>query len=321
MKALTFSSFGGTEVLEYHDVPDPQAQNGHALVRLEAIGLNFADIYRRQGHYHLSGQPPYIAGYEGAGRIESLEGEGAFQVGDRVAFADSPFANAELVSVPFEKLIPLPDDISSEMASGLLLQGLTAQYLVRDSHQIKANESVLIHAAAGGVGLLLGQLAKAKGARVLGLTSSPEKARVALEVGMDQVCVYSQDWVREAQAFSSGGNGVDVAYDSVGSTLAQSFEAVRTGGHVVFYGMAGGDPPLVNPRMLMDTSKTLTGGDLWNVLHSAKERRSRAAELFELVRSGELHLRVSARYPLSEGAAAHAFLEGRTSVGKVLLIP
>jgi NADPH:quinone reductase len=321
MKALTFSSFGGPELLRYHDVPDPHPRAGHAIVRLEAIGLNFADIYRRQGHYHLSGQPPYIAGYEGAGRIESLEGESLFRVGDRVAFADSPFANAELVSVPFEKLIPLPDDISSETAAGLLLQGLTAQYLVRDSHQIKANESVLIHAAAGGVGLLLGQLAKTKGARVLGLTSSPDKAGVALEFGVDQVSLYSQDWVRDAQVFSRGGNGVDVVYDSVGSTLLQSFDAVRKGGHVVFYGMAGGDPPLVNPRMLMDNSKTLTGGDLWNVLDSAQGRRSRAAELFALVRSGGLHLRVSARYPLSEGAAAHRFLEGRTSVGKVLLIP
>jgi NADPH2:quinone reductase len=319
MKALCFSRFGGPEVLEIRELPDPEPRTGHAVVRMQAIGLNFADVYRRKGNYHLVGEPPWIAGYEGAGVIKSMVEEGPFRIGDRVAFADSPFANAELVSVPFDKLIPLPADIPAETAAALLLQGLTAQYLTRDSHAVRPGEWVLVHAAAGGVGLLLVQIAKALGARVLGLTSSADKAKGVLEAGADAAALYSEDWIGKTRELSR--NGADVAYDSVGSTLLQSFEAVRIGGHVVFYGKAGGDPPPVDPRMLMDTSKTLTGGDLWNVLQTAEDRRSRAAELFEQVRSGRLRVHIAARFPLSEGAAAHAFLESRRSSGKVLLIP
>jgi NADPH2:quinone reductase len=318
VKVLAFDRFGGPEVLALRDVPDPALQPGHAVVRLRAIGLNFADVYRRRGNYHLAGDPPWIAGYEGAGVVESA-GEGPFRVGDRVGFADSPFANAELVPVPFDKLIPLPDDIPFETAAALLLQGLTAQYLTRDSHPLQRDESALVHAAAGGVGLLLVQIARAIGARVLGVTSSAAKAQAVLDAGADAVVLDSQDWVAAARALAPG--GVDVAYDSVGSTLTRSFEAVRTGGHVVFYGMAGGDPPLVDPRMLMDGSKRLTGGDLWNVLRTAEDRRSRAAELFGWVRSGSLKVQIAARFPLAEGAAAHALLESRRSSGKVLLIP
>jgi NADPH2:quinone reductase len=318
VKALAFDHFGGPEVLALRDVPDPAPQPGHAIVRLRAIGLNFADVYRRRGSYHLAGEPPWIAGYEGAGVVESSAG-GPFQAGDRVGFADSPFANAELVSVPFDKLIPLPDDVSFDTAAALLLQGLTAQYLTRDSHPLRAGESALVHAAAGGVGLLLVQIAKALGARVLGVTSSAAKAQAVLAAGADAVALDTEDWVAAARALADG--GVDVAYDSVGSTLMRSFEAVRTGGHVVFYGMAGGDPPLVDPRMLMDTSKRLTGGDLWNVLRTAEDRRNRAAELFGWVRSGSLKVQIAARFPLAEGAAAHALLESRRSSGKVLLIP
>jgi NADPH2:quinone reductase len=306
-------------VLALREVPDPAPQPGHAIIRMQAIGLNFADIYRRRGNYHLVGEPPYIAGYEGAGVVESVEGENAFRAGDRVAFADSPFANAELVSVPFDKLIRLPDDVPAETAAALLLQGLTAQYLTRDSHPVRAGESVLVHAAAGGVGLLLVQIARTLGARVLGVTSSEAKSAAVLAAGADAVALDSQDWVAAARELAPG--GVDVAYDSVGITLPRSFEAVRTGGHVVFYGMAGGDPPLVDPRMLMDTSKSLTGGDLWNVLRNAEDRRSRAAELFGWVREGGLRVHVAARFRLGEGAAAHAFLESRRSSGKVLLIP
>lgn len=319
MRALTFSRFGGPEVLEYREVPDPQPAAGEVLVRTRAIGLNFADVYRRQGRYHLAGTPPYIAGYEAAGVVEVAPTRSSFRTGDRVAFADSPHANAELVAVPEDKLIPLPGDISFETAAALLLQGLTAQFLTRDSHRLQEGETVLVHAAAGGVGLLLVQLARAAGARVVGLTSSPEKAALAREAGAEEVLTYGEDWVAGARRF--GGEGVDVVYDSVGRTLSDSFEAARVGGHVVFYGMAGGDPPPVDPRMLMDTSKTLTGGDLWNVLRTAEDRRTRAAALFERVRAGELTVRVAERFPLAEGARAHAFLESRQSSGKVLLLP
>ncbi|MFN8009880.1 MAG: quinone oxidoreductase [Holophagaceae bacterium] len=318
MKALCFRSFGGPEVLRLEEVADPVPGPGEALVRTAAIGLNFADVYRRKGTYHLAGEPPWIAGYEAAGVVEDPNGCD-LAPGTRVAFADSPFANAERVAVPFDKLIPLPEAISFETAAALLLQGLTAQYLLRDSHAVRAGETILVHAAAGGVGLLLVQLARSRGARVIGLTSSAAKAAAAREAGAEAVALYASDWVAEVRAWSGG--GVDVAYDSVGSTLPQSFEAVRTGGRVVFYGMAGGDPPPVDPRMLMDTSKTLTGGDLWNVLTSRSERLARAAELFEAVARGALRVRIDRAFTLAEGVAAHAFLEGRGALGKVLLIP
>jgi NADPH2:quinone reductase len=324
MKALCFDRFGGPDVLEYREIPDPSPMPGHAIVRTAAIGLNFADVYRRRGEYHLAGSPPYIPGYEAAGTVESVEpgtpGAPAFAPGARVGFADSPFANAEKVRVPLDRLIPLPDDIDFETAAGLLLQGLTAQYLTRDSHPLRAGETALVHAAAGGVGLLLVQIAKLLGARVYGLTSSEEKRAAALAAGAEGVFLYKEDWLaglREA----TGGRGADVAFDSVGSTLPESFAAVRTGGHVVFYGMAGGKPAPVDPAMLMDTSKRITGGDLWNVLDSGEERVRRAGELFEWVRAGKLQVRIAARFPLAEGAKAHAFLESRASIGKVLLIP
>lgn len=323
MRALTFSRFGGPEVLELLEVADPVPRPGHAIVRPAAIGLNFADVYRRQGRYHLAGEPPYIAGYEGAGILESMVGEPPDQQlapGARVAFADSPFANAELVSVPLDRLIPVPDDIGLDTAAALLLQGLTAQYLTRDSHPLAAGEVIAVHAAAGGVGLLLVQIARLHGARVYGLTSSRTKAAAAHDAGAEAVFLYGENWPARLRD-ANGGRGVDVIYDSVGTTLPESFASVRTGGHVVFFGMAGGKPPLVDPAMLMDTSKRITGGDLWNVLTSHEERVRRSQELFDWVRAGKLRVHIAARFPLSDGAAAHALLESRQSTGKVLLLP
>jgi NADPH:quinone reductase len=332
MRALTFDQFGGPDVLRYRDVPDPVLPPGHALVRMHAVGLNFADVYRRRGRYHLAGAPPYIAGYEGAGEVVAVRpADGAprdtphaappVSAGDRVGFADSPFANAELVAVPLEKLVPLPDDVSYAVAAALLLQGLTAQYLVRDSYAVRAGDDVLVHAAAGGVGQLLVQLAVLAGARVLGLTSSARKRAVALRAGCETVQLYADDWPNAARAWGNGGAGVDVAYDAVGGTLDDSLRVVRVGGTVVFFGMAGGDPPLVDPRRLMDESKTLTGGDLWNVLTSHAERVRRAGELFALVRDGRLSVEIAREFPLADGAEAHRFLESRESTGKVLLVP
>lgn len=322
MKALVFEQFGGPEVLAYKEIPAPSLEPGTVLVRMKAIGLNYADIYRRRGNYHLAGEPPYLLGYEGAGVVEKVgpEVEG-LKPGDRIAFCDVPFANAEVVQVPLEKAIPLPEDISFETAAAVLLQGMTAHYLTRDSYKVQAGDEVLVHAAAGGVGQLLLQLAKRQGARVLGLVSSEMKREAALRAGADEVFLYNSNWVEAAKSWSTGGDGVSVVYDSVGSTLMDSFAAVRTKGTVVFYGMAGGDPAFVDPRMLMDSSKTLTGGDLWNHVTSREDRLRRASDLFDGLLDGSLRLEAPRAFSLQDGAEAHRLLESRQSTGKIIFIP
>lgn len=318
MYALVFNQFGGPDVLKWQMVADPVPSDMQVLVRTHVIGLNFADIYRRQGNYHLSGNPPWIAGYEAAGEVVSAPPGCGLNAGDRVAFADSPYANAELVAVDLDRIIALPDDITYETAAAVLLQGLTAQYLIRDSHPLQPGETVLVHAAAGGVGQLLVQLAKASGARVFGLVSSEEKSPVALAAGAQQVFLSSEDWVAGVLTHCPG--GVDVVYDSTGNTLLASLDVTRKGGRVVFYGMAGGDPEPIDPRLLMDGSKTLTGGDLWNILTSAKARQERAAELFAHIRHGRLHISIDSRFALSDGAQAHTRLQSRKATGKILLM-
>ncbi|MBM7620821.1 NADPH2:quinone reductase [Bacillus tianshenii] len=321
MKALVFDKFGGPDVLYYTEVPDPVIGDHEILVKTEAVGLNFADIYRRKGNYHLAGEPPYILGYEGAGVVSEV---GAaitdIKVGDKIGFADVPYANAEFVTVPYEKAIPLPDQISCETAAAVLLQGLTAHYLVHDSYHIEKGDTVLVHAAAGGVGQLLTQMAKLLGAEVIGLTSTADKASIARDAGADQVYLYSSDWVAEVKKATSG-QGVKVVYESIGSTLTSSFKATKIGGTVVFFGMAGGDPAPVDPRMLMDTSKTLTGGDLWNVLTSRDERVTRSHQLFTWIAEGRLQIAEPTVFSLSDGAKAHELLESRKSTGKILLKP
>lgn len=320
MRALVFRSFGGPEVLALEELPEPTLEPGHALVRTRAIGLNFADVYRRRGDYHLQGEAPWILGYEGAGVVERLHPDdpetGGLAVGRRVGFADVPFANAELVSAPIERLIALPDEISSDVAAASLLQGLTADYLIHDAHAVAPRERVVIHAAAGGVGLLLTAMARQRGAEVIAIASTEEKRAAACEAGAAHAIGYD-GWVDRVRALG----GADVVYDSVGSTLGESFAAARTGGHVVFYGMAGGNPAPVDPRMLMDRSLSLTGGDLWNVLVSHEERERRAGRLFDAIARGRLPLRIARRFPLAEGAEAHRFLESRGAIGKVLLVP
>jgi NADPH:quinone reductase len=310
MRALIFDRFGDPEVLTWCETRDPVAQPGHAVVRIHAAGLNFADVYRRRGNYHMDASPPWILGYEGAGTVEASD-DASFAPGERVAFADSPRANAELVAVPIAKLVPVPPAISLDAAAAVLLQGLTAQYLVRDSHAIRPGETVVVHAAGGGVGLLLVQMAVAAGARVIALASSEAKRAAARAMGATATFGYD-DWVANV-------GGADVIYDSVGSTLRGSLDAARTGGHVVFYGFADGDPAPIDPRVLMDRSLSVTGGDLWNVLTGPDERRRRAAELFANMGSGQLRVSIAARVPMAEGARAHRMLEGRSVIGKIIL--
>ena len=322
MQALCFDSFGGPEVLYYGPVPRPEVLPGTVLLRIRAIGVNYADVYRRRGNYHLVGQPPYILGYEAAGEVVAVGlGVTGVLLGQRIAVADVPHANAEYMLVPQEHIIPLPDDVTFEQAAAVLLQGLTAQYLTADSYSLRPHELAVVHAVAGGVGLLLTQIIRTKGGRVIGLTSSEAKRQEALKAGAEAVFLYAEPWEKRVLDYRPERPGADVVYESVGSTLPQSLAATRQGGTVVFFGMAGGDPAPVDPRYLMDTSKTLTGGDLWNHLTSRTERETRAAALFELLRTGQLTASIGATFPLAEGAAAHRLLESRLSTGKILLLP
>lgn len=335
MHALVFHQFGDADVLRHEVLPDPTPGPGQALVRMRAVGLNFADVYRRKGNYHLAGSPPWVLGYEGAGEIISAPPGSGLQPGQRVGFADSPFANAELCAVDVERLIPLPDTTSFETAAGSLLQGLTAQYLCRDSYAVRPGDWAVVHAAAGGVGLLLAQMLRTLGARVIAIASTEAKRQAVREVlGTDAnadshtntntntsaaAVIPTEGWLQAVQALT-GGRGADVVYDSIGTTLPDSLAAARIGGTIVFYGMAAGDPAPVDPRLLMDRSLALVGGDLWNVLTSAQERRARAAQLFDALAAGGLQLRIAERFALRDGAQAHRALEGRQAIGKVLLL-
>jgi NADPH2:quinone reductase len=316
--ALVFDRFGPPDVLKWREVADPVAPEGHAIVQIAAAGLNFADMYRRRGDYHMDATPPWILGYEGAGTIVAL-GPGdarGFAIGDRVGFADAPRANAERAAAPLDKLVVLPADISFDTAAAVLLQGLTAQYLIHDSHAVRPGEIVVVHAAAGGVGLLLTQMLVACGAQVIALASSEAKRAAARAAGASHALGYD-GWVEHVRAIAP--RGADAIYDSVGSTLSDSLAAARTGGAIVFYGFAGGNPAPVDPRLLMDRSLTLTGGDLWNVLTGPVERRRRAAELFAQLQAGTLRPTIAARVAMASGADAHRMLEGRGTIGKLLL--
>ncbi len=316
MYALTFTEFGGPEVLEYTQRPLPSIENGEVLVEMHIIGLNFADIYRRKGNYHLRGNKPFIAGYEGSGIVVKSRAEN-IKVGDRVGFADVPFAQAEYVAVPSTHIIALPDTISHITAASALLQGLTAQYLMQDSHAVQKGEVVAIHAAAGGVGQILTQLCVAQGAIVIGLTTSESKKEVIYSCGARHAVNLRGDWKSEILSLTHN-KGVDVIYDSVGSTLNDSIAVTREGGHIVFYGMSGGNPAPIDPRLLMDSSKTLTGGDLWGYLTSYDERAKRSSLLFEWILKGVLRLQPPKLFHLSEGRLAHEYLESGQRAGKVL---
>ena len=319
MHTLTFSKFGEPEVMEYIKTDVPTLDFGEVLVKMKAIGLNYADIYRRKGNYHLKGNPPYIAGYEGAGEIVESKST-KFKLGDRIAFTDVPFANAEYVKVPEDNVIKLPKEISYQTAASVLLQGLTAHYLSEDSHNVKKGEVILIHAASGGVGQILTQICKMKEAVVIGLSRSEFKLNIISKHKADHSILLDKNWSKRILEITTG-KGVDVVYDSVGVTLPESFQVTKEKGHVVFYGMSGGDLEAVDPRMLMDTSKTLSGGDLWSYIKTYEERNKRAIILFDWLQSGKLILEDPIRFKLSEGKLAHEFFEAGKSSGKILLIP
>lgn len=318
MKALLFESFGGPDVLQYRELRDPPVPPGHVQLAMRAIGLNFADLHRRRGNYFLPGEPPHINGYEGAGQVVALgEGVEGIEIGDRIGFADCPFANATRVNVPVEKAIPLPHGIGFIEAAAILLQGLTAQYLVEDSGRVGAGNTVLVHAAGGGVGQALIQLAVAKGARVIGLASTEEKRRIAVDLGAEECFAYSNDW--PARVGNQTNDGFDVIYDSVGTTFLQSLACLRIRGTLVVFGTAGGNPPMIDPQLLMERSLRVTGGDLWNYLDRRDARIERAGRLFQAILSGTLKVPRVETFPLEHGAAAHRRMEDRSFFGKIVM--
>jgi NADPH:quinone reductase len=311
MRAIVFERNGGPGVLEFKDAPDPIPGEGEALVDVEAVGVNYRDVYEREGQSYGSG-PPAIIGVEGAGTIS--------ETGERVAWVAVPGSYAERVAAPRDKLVPIPEGVSTEVAAASLLQGMTAHYLAADSYSIEAGDWVLVHAAAGGVGLLLTQLAKLRGGRVIATTSTDEKAALAREAGADHTIGYDSFAARVREI--TDGEGAAAVYDGIGrTTFLDGFDALRPWGRMILYGAASGQPDPLEVQMLASWgSLYVQRPTLTTLTRTSELLRERAAALFELVASGKLHVRIGARYPLREARRAQEDLEARSTTGKLLLL-
>ena len=322
MKAIRVHEFGGPESLVYEEIADPAPGEGEALVKVAAAGINYIDVYYRTGQYPAD--PPFTSGQEAAGIVESVgAGVEGLSAGDNVAYEGVMGSYAEYAVVPAHKLVPLPDGVDIRTAAAVLLQGMTAHYLVRDTYKLGPGDTALLHAAAGGVGLLLIQMVKKAGATAIGTVSTEAKADLAREAGADEVILYTeQDFETETRRIT-GGRGVDVVYDSVGrSTFDKSLNCLRPRGTLALFGQSSG---AVGPFQLQ---RLIAGGSLFvtrpSLLHhtlTREELLGRATDVFEMVASGELSVRIDREFPLSAAADAHKRLEGRLSTGKLLLIP
>ena len=324
MKAIRVDRLGGPEVLEFVDVPAPALGPGEALVRHSASGINYIDVYFRTGLYK---RPlPFIDGREGAGVVEAVgAGVTELQPGDRVAYAQTPNLGgyAELNAVPARELVPIPEGVSDRDACALMLQGMTAHYLAHDTFPLHPGHIALVHAAAGGVGSLLVQIAKARGATVIATVGTEQKAELARVYGADHVIVYAQEDFAEATRRIVGEHAVDVAYDSVGKdTWERSLSLLRPRGMLVVYGNASGPVPPIEPQKLAAAGSIFfTRPTIVDYIRRREELLSRARDLFDARRSGELQVQIGATYPLAEAAQAHRDLEARETTGKLLLIP
>ena len=312
MKAVVFERNGGAEVLEHRDVPDPSPTAGQVLVEVEAVGVNFRDVYEREGRDYGS-KPPAIVGVEGAGRIA--------ETGERVAWLDVPHSYAERVAADPKKLVPVPEGVATEIAAAILMQGITAHYLASDSYPIQRGDWVIVHAAAGGVGLLLTQMAKLAGAFVLGTTSTEDKAALAREAGADHVGRY--DGFAERARELTGGEGVAAVYDGVGrTTFYEGLRALRPLGRMIVYGAASGQPdPLPVQQLAKHGSLYVQRPTIGTYTRTPELLRQRASAVFRLVEQGKLDVRIGARYRLAEARQAHLDLEARRTTGKILLVP
>jgi NADPH:quinone reductase len=323
VRAIQISSAGGPDVLTPVELPDPQAGPGTLLVEVAAAGVNYIDTYQREGIYPMS--LPYVPGLEGAGRVRAVgEGVTEFAVGDRVAWAENLGSYAELVAVAADKAVPVPDPLSDEVAAAALLQGMTAHAFTTDAHAVQAGEDVLVHAAAGGLGLMLTQLAAARGARVIGTVSTPEKEELARGAGAADVIRYTEvDDLAGAVRELTGGVGVHVVYDSVGATTFDaSLASLRRRGILVLCGASSGPVPPVDPQRLNAAGSVfLTRPKLFDYTATREELTARAAAVYSAVADGTLDVRIGHRYPLGEARAAHEDLQARRTTGKLLLIP
>lgn len=322
MKAIQVLKTGGPEVLTLVDLPAPEPKASEAVVRIEASGVNFIDVYYREGRYPA--QLPFVLGQEGAGTVTAVGPEVTLvKSGDRVAYTGQLGSYAELAAVPAERLVRIPDTVSTRDAAAAMVQGMTAHYLVRSSYPLQRGETALVHAAAGGVGLLLVQMAKAIGARVIGTVGSEAKAQLAREAGADEVIVYTaEDFVAETKRLTDG-RGVHVVYDGVGKTTFEGdLDVLRPRGYLVLFGGASGPVPPFDPIVLSRKgSLFLTRPTLAHYTASREELMARAGDVLGAVASGTLKLRIDRTYALAEAAEAHRDLEGRRTTGKVLLVP
>jgi NADPH:quinone reductase len=318
MRAVVVTEHGGPEVLDLQDRPDPSPGPGELLVDVEAIGVNFRDVYEREGKGTHVSETPHLAGVEGAGTVR--EGGSRFNAGDRVAWSNAPGSYADRVVVSEDAAVALPDGISSELAAAAMLQGTTAHYLATSTYPIQEGDWVIVHAAAGGVGLLLTQIAKRRGGRVIATTSTDEKASLARGAGADETIGY--DGFAERAREITGGEGVHAVYDGIGAaTFDESLDALRPRGSMVLYGAASGPPPPVEIALLNAKSLFLTRPTLAHYGQTGDELRERAGELLEWIAAGELDVRIGARYPLEDAARAQSDLESRGTTGKLILTP
>lgn len=322
MKAIQVAQVGGPEVLTLIDAPVPDLKPNEALVQIEAVGVNFLDVYFREGRYPAP--LPFIIGQEGAGLVVAVGPDvTTLRLGDRVAYTGVMGSYAEYAAVPADRLVQLPDDLDFNQGAAAMLQGMTAHYLSHSTYPIKSGDTVLIHAAAGGVGLLLVQMAKKLGARVIGTAGSEQKARLAHEAGADEVIIYTEvDFEPETRRLTDG-EGVHVVYDGVGKdTFARDLKVMRPRGYVVIFGAASGAvPPFDLLELTKHGSLFVTRPSLHHYMATRAELEQRANDVLQMIERGELKLRIHQTYPLGEAQQAHRDLESRKTTGKLLLIP
>jgi len=320
VRAIQVSEHGGPDVLELVEVPTPDPGQGQVLVDIAAAGLNYIDTYQRTGAYPIP--TPFILGQEGAGTVRALgSGVEELSVGDRVAWKGCLGSYAESVAIPADEAVPVPDEVEDELAAAAMLQGLTAQYLATSTYPVQPGDWVVVHAAAGGVGLLLTQIVKLRGGHVLATTSTGEKAALATSAGADRVVSY--DELLEAAKDVTDSRGVAAVYDGVGkSTFDASLEALRIRGTLVLFGASSGPVPPIDPQRLNSGGGLyLTRPSLAHYTRDREELMSRSDELFGWIADGSLRVEIGQRYPLAEAAQAHRNLEGRKTTAKSLLIP